>query len=83
MQICRKRWHGENAMSEEWIAGLITVTVIVGLIAWVPFLHGLSRGVSALMRASDRQANRYPWRSAQSHSSRSEGSEERKVFRSS
>jgi uncharacterized iron-regulated membrane protein len=70
-------------MSEEWIAGLITVTFIVGLIAWVPFLSGLSRCVSALIRASDRQADRYPWRDAHSHSGRSEGTEEQKVFRSS
>ena len=68
-------------MSEEWIAGLITVTFIVGLIAWVPCLNGLNRCVSALTRASDRQADRYPWRNA--HSRRSDGTEEPKVFRSS
>jgi hypothetical protein len=51
-------------MSEEGIAGLITVTVIVGLVAWIPCLHGLSRCVNALIRASDRQASRYGWRRA-------------------
>jgi hypothetical protein len=68
-------------MSEEWIAGLITLAVIAGLIAWVPCLHGLSRCAGVLIRASDRQADRYPWRGAQSHSGRSEGTEERNVFR--
>jgi hypothetical protein len=60
MQICTSLvWR--EAMSEEWIAGLITVTFVVGLIAWVPCLHGLSRCVDVLTRASDRQASRYGW----------------------
>jgi hypothetical protein len=69
-------------MSEEWIAGLITVTVIVGLIAWVPCLNGLSRCVNALIQASERQASRYGWGGEHS-SGRSERSETRNVFRSS
>jgi hypothetical protein len=51
-------------MSEESIAGLITVTVIVGLIAWVPCLHSLSWCVNALIRASERQSTRYGRRRA-------------------
>jgi hypothetical protein len=69
-------------MSEEWIAGLITAAVIVGLIAWVPCLQGLSWCVNALIRASDRQASRYGWGGAHS-SGQSERSETRKAFRSS
>jgi hypothetical protein len=69
-------------MSEEWIAWIITVTVVVGLIAWVPCLHGLSRCVSALIRARDRQASRYGWRRAHS-SDQSERRDTQKVFRSS
>ena len=69
-------------MSEEWIAGLITVTVFVGLIAWVPCLHGLSRCANALIRVSERQASRYGWDGAHS-SGRFERSETRKAFRSS
>jgi hypothetical protein len=35
-----------DAMSEEGIAGLVTVTFIVGLIAWVPCLHGVNALIS-------------------------------------
>jgi hypothetical protein len=73
-------------MSEEWIAGLITITVIVGLIAWVPCLHGLNRCVNALIRASERQSSRYGWRRADlaGRSGQQSGrSETQKVFRSS
>ena len=45
-------------MSEEWIAGLITIAVIAVLIAWVPCLNGVSRCLSLLVQESDRQAAR-------------------------
>ena len=64
-----------DAMSEEGIAGLVTVTFIVGLIAWVPCLHG----VNGLIRADERRSRRYGWRRAYT-SGRSEGDASRKVF---
>lgn len=48
-------------MSDEWIAGLITIAFIVALVAWVPFLIGVRHYVRRLKRASDRQAARSPW----------------------
>jgi hypothetical protein len=48
-------------MSDEWIAGLITIVFIVALVAWVPCLIALDHCLGRLKRASDRQAARYPW----------------------
>jgi hypothetical protein len=49
-------------MSDEWIAGVITIVFIVVLVAWVPFLIGVRHCVRRLKRASERQAARSPWR---------------------
>lgn len=54
-------------MSDEWIAGLITVVVIAALVAWVPCLIGMDRCLRRLEKVSDRQAARYSWRTVASN----------------